>query len=62
MKTHVVIEYQGKQYDQDKVVKKVKAACGKKSAKNLAVYIKPEEDAAYYVCDGNGGDDCKVEL
>lgn len=48
----VYVEYQGRQMDMDAILEAVKAAAGKKSAKSLEVYVKPEDGAAYYVVDG----------
>lgn len=53
----VFVEYQGRQISADDILEAVKAAAGK--AKNLEVYVKPEDGAAYYVADGEGG---KVEF
>lgn len=65
-KTSVVIEFAGKQI----VAKDVVAAATKaykkanKGAviKKIEVYVKPEENAAYYVVNGEGSADYKVEL
>ncbi|MGN0480921.1 MAG: DUF6465 family protein, partial [Lachnospiraceae bacterium] len=56
-KTNLVIQYFGKEITQDEIVEKVKAAytadTGKKASgiKELNIYVKPEENAAYYVVD-----------
>lgn len=65
-KTSIVIEFGGKQV----VAKDVVAAAAKayKKAnkgvviKKIEVYVKPEENAAYYVVNGEASADYKVEL
>ena len=52
-KVSLFVEYQGRQVNQDDVVKAVKAAAG--SAKTLNIYMKPEENVADYVADGVEG-------
>lgn len=54
MKSTFYVEYCGKQIDQTSLVKVAKAIwtkSGKKVSdlKNLSLYIKPEENTAYYV-------------
>lgn len=49
----VVIEYQGRQVSQDDILAAVQTAAGK--AKNLEIYVKPEDGAVYYVADGETG-------
>lgn len=54
MKSTMYIEYQGNQIDENSVVataKKIWTDNGNKATdlKKLQVYIKPEENAAYYV-------------
>lgn len=56
-KTNLVVQYFGKSVTEEEIVEKVKAAysaeTGKKatSIKVLDIYVKPEENAAYYVVD-----------
>lgn len=50
-KTTVYVEYYGRQVDLDKLVATVKAQVG--SAKDLQLYVKPEDSAVYYVADGD---------
>ena len=65
-KTTLVIQYYGKEVSDKEVIDKVKAAyaaeSGKKatSIKTLNVYVKPEENAAYYVVNGKAAG--KVDL
>ena len=62
----VVVEYAGRQISAAAVM----AACekdyadryGKKAVKSVTVYIKPEENCAYYVINGEGSDDYRIEL
>lgn len=54
MKTNVTVEYAGNQYEERTILSGIKdawVAAGKKvkDIKELSVYIKPEEGAAYYV-------------
>lgn len=54
MKTNVTVEYAGKQYEEKAIFTKIKDAwleTGKKvkDIRDLNIYIKPEESAAYYV-------------
>ncbi len=54
MKTNVTVEYAGNQYEERAILSGIKdawVAAGKKvkDIKELSVYIKPEEGAAYYV-------------
>lgn len=63
---NVVIEFAGKQV----VAKEVLAAATKAyteahtgaEIKTIDIYVKPEESVAYYVVNGEGSDDFKVEL
>lgn len=65
MKTSFYVEYAGKQVEEKTVVTKVKelwVADGNKikDLKTLNLYVKPEEDAAYYVINENVSG--KIEL
>lgn len=57
-KTTLVLQYYGREYTDAEIIEKVKEAyvaeSGKKLAtiKELNVYVKPEENAAYYVVNG----------
>ena len=53
----VVLEFQGRQVSADDILSAVMAKAGK--AKNVEIYVKPEDGAAYYVADGESG---KVEF
>ncbi|MCH5303750.1 MAG: hypothetical protein J1E41_02705, partial [Ruminococcus sp.] len=50
-KVDVFVEFGGVQVSIDEVIKNVKLTNGK-SAKDITVYIKPEESKAYFVADG----------
>lgn len=50
-KVDVFVEFGGKQVSVDEVVKNVKLTNGK-IAKELTIYIKPDESKAYFVADG----------
>ena len=53
-KVNFFVEFGGVQVSVDEVVANVKATYGK-TAKEIAVYLKPEESKAYFVCDGESG-------
>ena len=53
-KVDFFVEFGGVQVAAKEVVKNVKATIGK-DAKEIAVYLKPEESKAYFVADGEGG-------
>jgi len=58
MKTTLFVEYQGNQADDKQLIAKVKelwVADGNKvkDIKELNLYVKPEENAAYYVINGD---------
>ncbi len=53
-KVSFFVEFGGVQVAVDEVVANVKATIGK-DAKEIAVYLKPEESKAYFVADGEGG-------
>lgn len=65
-KTRVFVEFGDRQV----VTKDIVAAATKAftkankgvAIKNMDVYIKPEEDVAYYVVNGQGADEYKVDL
>jgi hypothetical protein len=50
-KVEVFVEFGGAQVSIDEVIKNVKLVNGK-TAKDLTIYIKPEESKAYFVADG----------
>lgn len=54
-KVEVFIEFGGAQVSIDEVIKNVKLVNGK-PAKELTIYIKPEESKAYFVADGEDKD------
>lgn len=61
----VVLQYNGKDIEMKALVEACKAdykAKGHKSANNVCVYVKPEDNAAYYTVNGKGAEDFKVEL
>ena len=61
----VVLQYNGKEIEMKAVVEACKAdykAKGHKTASNVVVYVKPEENTAYYTVAGKGAEDFKVEL
>ena len=54
-KVNFFVEFGGVQVSVEKVVADVKATYGK-DAKEVAVYLKPEESKAYFVADGESGE------
>lgn len=61
----VVLQYNGKDIEMKAVVEAAKAdykAKTKKTATNVVVYVKPEDNAAYYTVAGKGAEDFKVDL
>lgn len=54
-KVDFFVEFGGVQVSVEKVVADVKATYGK-DAKEIAVYLKPEESKAYFVADGESGE------
>lgn len=64
---NVYLQYAGKEILAEDIVSKAKAAfveAGNKEAdiRTIDVYVKPEENAAYFAVNGIGSDDYKVEL
>ena len=51
-KVNFFVEYAGAQVPVEEVIKNVKATYGK-DAKEISIYLKPEESKAYFVADGN---------
>ena len=66
-KTSVVVQFAGKEVTEKDLIAAVKKAYTKKGnkvgdIKTIEIYVKPEESAAYYVVNGIGADDYKIEL
>lgn len=67
IKTSVVVQFAGKEVTEKELIAAVKKAYTKKGnkvgdIKTIEIYVKPEENAAYYVVNGVGADDYKIEL
>lgn len=67
IKTSVVVQFAGKEVTEKDLIAAVKKAYTKKGNKvgdirTIEIYVKPEESAAYYVVNGIGADDYKIEL
>ena len=58
--TTSVLQVAGNEFDFDKVVKAVEGLKKKNEGKSLEIYIKPEDNAIYYVVNGKGGK--KIEI
>ena len=54
-KVNFFVEYAGKQVPIEEVIENVKLTYGK-DAKEITVYLKPEESKAYFVADGEASD------
>lgn len=59
-KESVCLQYAGRELEVADIVEKVKKACAGKTIKDIRVYLKPEENMAYYVV--NGEDTGSVEM
>lgn len=53
-KVNFVVEFNGKQNAVEEIIKNVKATYGK-DAKEISIYLKPNEHKAYFVADGEEG-------
>ena len=67
IKTSVVVQFAGKEVTEKELIAAIKKAYTKKGnkvgdIKTIEIYVKPEENAAYYVVNGVGADDYKIEL
>lgn len=67
IKTSVVVQFAGREVTEKDLIAAVKKAYTKKGnkvgdIKTIEIYVKPEESAAYYVVNGVGADDYKIEL
>ena len=67
IKTSVVVQFAGQEVTEKELIAAVKKAYTKKGnkvgdIKTIEIYVKPEENAAYYVVNGVGADDYKIEL
>ncbi len=64
VKTKLIFQHYGTEYDPDAIAKKAQKAAAKKTVKlkKLEVYVNIEENAAYYVVNGEAKDEYKIEL
>ena len=67
IKTSVVVQFAGKEVTEKELIAAVKKAYTKKGnkvgdIKTIEIYVKPEENAAYYVVNGVCADHYKIEL
>lgn len=64
VKTSVTLEFNGKQIKVQEILDKAVAAAekAKKDAKQIDVYVVANQNAAYYVIDGEGRDDYRVNF
>ena len=61
-KTAVYVEFFGKQISTAAIVEQIKNQNSDKKIETLDVYVKPEENAAYYVINGEGSDSYRIDL
>ena len=61
-----ILQVDGKDYDISTIaadaLKAYKSVHKRKTVKDFVVYVKPEENAAYYTVNGEGDDSFKVDL
>lgn len=66
LRTTLVLEVSGSQITTEEIQKLVQKEalkkCDSRAVKTLEIYLKPEERAAYYVVNGKGGDDYKINF
>lgn len=67
VKSAFYVQYAGKEYTEKELLAAVKKAytkMGNKAAdiKSVEIYLKPEESVAYYVINGQGSDEYKIQL
>lgn len=67
IRTKVYVQYHGKEVSVEMLteeVKKAYVAAGHKASeiKTVALYVKPEEDVAYFVVNGEGSEECRIYL
>ncbi|MBQ6039597.1 MAG: hypothetical protein IJL32_02290 [Oscillospiraceae bacterium] len=61
-----ILQIDGKDFDisglAEKALKQYKSVHKRKVVTDFTVYVKPEENAAYFTVNGEGGDDFKIDL
>ena len=61
-----ILQVEGQDYDisnvAEKALKQYKSVHKRKVVKEFVVYVKPEENAAYYTVNGEGDDTFKIDL
>ncbi len=64
VKTSVTLEFNGKQINVQEILDKAKAAAvaAKKDVQQIDVYVVANQNAAYYVIDGEGKDEYRVDF
>ncbi len=64
VKSTITLQFNGKDYDFDKIAKDSVSAAQKikKDVKAVNVYVNTADSAAYYTVDGAGSADYKIEL
>ncbi len=57
-----LLQFNGSEFDISALSEKVVKAANAPAGSEIAIYVKPEEGAAYYTVNGEGSDAFKVEL
>lgn len=57
-----LLQFNGSEFDISALNEKVVKAANAPAGSEIAIYVKPEEGAAYYTVNGEGSDAFKVEL
>ena len=57
-----LLQFSGSEFDISALSEKVVKAANAPAGAEIAIYIKPEEGAAYYTVNGEGSNEFKVEL
>ncbi len=64
VKTRIIFQHYGEEFDPEAIMKKVQKAAQKKTdkLKKLEAYVNIEEKAVYYVVNGEAGEDNRIQL
>ena len=64
VKTKMVFQYYGQEFDTEDIMKKVQKAAAKKAdkLKKIEAYVNIEENAVYYVVNGEAKEDYRIQL
>ena len=64
VKTKMIFQYYGQEFDPEDIMKKVQKAAAKKAdkLKKVEAYVNIEENAVYYVVNGEAKEDYRIQL